>query len=109
MGRHERRQRDKETLRGRILEAARELFAESGYEAVTMRRVAAKIDYSPTTIYLHFQDKESLVRELCSEDFLSLAQCFGVRPGAMPTPWRASGPSAWPSSTSAWSTRTTTG
>lgn len=76
MGHEERRKRDQQTLRNRILDAARELFAELGHEAVTMRRIAEKIEYSPTTIYLHFRDKDALVRELCSVDFLSLAACF---------------------------------
>lgn len=76
MGKSERRQREQQSLRSRILDAARELFVESGYEAVTMRRIAGKIDYSPTTIYLHFEDKAALMRELCAEDFRSLAKCF---------------------------------
>jgi AcrR family transcriptional regulator len=76
MGRGDRRKRDQETLRDHILDAARALFAEFGYEAVTMRRIAERIEYSPTTIYLYFKDKEALVRELCSVDFLSLAAHF---------------------------------
>jgi AcrR family transcriptional regulator len=76
MGHDERRKRDQQILRNRILDAARELFADLGYEAVTMRRIAGKIEYSPTTIYLHFSDKAALMRELCSVDFLSLAACF---------------------------------
>jgi AcrR family transcriptional regulator len=47
-----------------------------GYDAVTMRKVADAIEYSPTTIYLHFKDKEELIRSLCLEDFLSLAKAF---------------------------------
>lgn len=76
MGLEQRRKRDQQVLRNRILDAARELFAGLGYEAVTMRRIAEKIEYSPTTIYLHFSDKAALVRELCSLDFLALAACF---------------------------------
>ena len=76
MGHEERRKRDQQALRNRILDAARELFADLGYEAVTMRKIAEKIEYSPTTIYLHFSDKDALLRELCSADFLSLAACF---------------------------------
>jgi AcrR family transcriptional regulator len=76
MGKGERRQREQQALRKRILDAARELFVEAGYDAVTMRRIAEKIDYSPTAIYLHFQDKGTLIQELCTEDFRSLAQCF---------------------------------
>ena len=76
MGIGERRQRDREVMRMKILDAARALFAEHGYEAVTMRKVAEKIEYSPTAIYRHFKDKETLVRELCSNDFVTLAQEF---------------------------------
>lgn len=76
MGSTERRQRDKEELRTKILDAARELFAKEGYEAVTMRRIADVIEYSPTALYFHFTDKEALVRELCVLDFRSLAAAF---------------------------------
>ncbi len=76
MGIKERREREKQEVRVRILDAARELFVRDGYEAVTMRKVAEAIEYSPTAIYLHFADKESLLRALCDEDFLSLAKAF---------------------------------
>ena len=76
MGINERREREREEVRGKILDAARDLFARDGYEAVTMRKIAEAIEYSPTAIYLHFKDKESLVRELCMGDFDSLARAF---------------------------------
>lgn len=76
MGITERREREKAEVRTKILDAARDLFAREGYEAVTMRRIARAIEYSPTAIYLHFADKESLVRTLCDEDFGALAKAF---------------------------------
>jgi len=76
MGSRERRQREKLETRDKILEAARELFVQHGYEGVSMRKVAEKIEYSPTTIYLHFADKESLFKELCQRDFAHLARVF---------------------------------
>jgi AcrR family transcriptional regulator len=76
MGITERREREREEVRRKILDAARELFARDGYEAVTMRKIAEAIEYSPTAIYLHFKDKESLVRELCLTDFDALAKAF---------------------------------
>lgn len=76
MGTTERRERQRVELREKILAAAREMFAREGYEAVTMRRIAERIEYSPTAIYGHFPDKEALVRELCDRDFLALAQQF---------------------------------
>jgi AcrR family transcriptional regulator len=77
LGPRERREREREETRAKILDAARDLFAAEGYEAVTMRRVAEKIEYSPTAIYFHFRDKETLLKELCENDFLTLAQQFG--------------------------------
>src|SRR5256885_9102837 len=73
MGPKERRAREREETRGVILDAARELFIAEGYEAVTMRRIADRIEYSPTAIYFHFRDKEALLKELCETDFLALA------------------------------------
>ena len=72
----ERRQREKQEVRERILEAARELFVAQGYEAVTMRQIAHKIEYTPTAIYFHFKDKEHLISELCAIDFLKMARTF---------------------------------
>ena len=76
MGTKERREREREEIRGKILDAARDLFVAEGYEAVTMRRIAEKIEYSPTAIYFHFRDKEALLTELCEADFHSLSQQF---------------------------------
>jgi AcrR family transcriptional regulator len=58
------------------VDTARDLFVELGVEAVTMREVAKRIDYTPTAIYHHFVDKDSLLTELCHRDFLALAQVF---------------------------------
>jgi AcrR family transcriptional regulator len=82
MGVKERRQREKSETRDKILDAARELFITEGYDGVSMRKVAEKIEYSPTTIYLHFADKEDLFHELVHEDFAQLAQVF--QSAAMP-------------------------
>ena len=72
----ERRAREKEELRQEILVAARDLFAKEGYENVTMRKIAEKIDYSPTTIYLYFQDKDDLCRAICEETSAKLVKQF---------------------------------
>jgi AcrR family transcriptional regulator len=74
MGVLERRQREKTNLRREILAAARELIAKEGYESVSMRKIAERIEYSPTTIYLYFRDKEELVREVCEETFMLLTR-----------------------------------
>jgi len=71
-----RRDRERTALRERILEAARELFVSEGIERVSMRRIAQRIGYTPTTLYHHFHDKEALLRALCEADFLALRQSF---------------------------------
>ena len=80
MGIVERREREREEVRRKILDAARELFTSEGYEKVTMRRIAEAIEYSPTAIYHHFADKEALVEALCYEDFARLLHVFEERP-----------------------------
>ncbi|MGA2921008.1 MAG: TetR/AcrR family transcriptional regulator [Candidatus Sulfotelmatobacter sp.] len=70
----ERREREKSETRDKILDAARELFVVEGYEGVSMRRVAEKIEYSPTAIYVYFADKQQLFHELCQQDYARLAE-----------------------------------
>jgi len=41
-----------------------------------MRRVAEKIEYSPTAIYVYFADKQELFHELCQQDYARLAEVF---------------------------------
>jgi AcrR family transcriptional regulator len=76
LGPKERREREREEVRTRILDAARELFASEGVDSVTMRRIADRIEYSPTAIYFHFRDKEALLAELCDCDFREFAHGF---------------------------------
>jgi AcrR family transcriptional regulator len=69
MGVKERKLRQKKFLRQEILDAASELFVKEGFENVSMRRIADKIEYSPTTIYLYFKDKAELLEQVCHETF----------------------------------------
>ena len=71
-----RRARARQDIRERIIDAARELFAAEGYDAVTMRRVAEQIEYTVPIIYQHFADKASLIREICHRDFREFAATF---------------------------------
>ncbi|MFN8606310.1 MAG: TetR/AcrR family transcriptional regulator [Vulcanimicrobiota bacterium] len=69
-----RREREREALRQSILQAARELFQQQDYSSVTLRKIAERIEYSPTTIYLYFKDKHALVMELIAEGFELLGE-----------------------------------
>lgn len=73
MGVAERHAREKEALRQRILEAASELFVTEGYQNVSIRKIAEKIEYAPSTIYLYFRDKQQLLENLAIDTFAGLA------------------------------------
>jgi len=74
MGVKERRARQKKFLRQEILDAASELFVRDGFENVSMRGIADKIEYSPTTIYIYFKDKAELLEQVCKDTFGRLVQ-----------------------------------
>ena len=77
MGIAERREREREALRTRIVEAARDIVSEKGLDALSMRAIAERIEYSPATLYLYFRDKEELVREVVREGFRRLGEFVG--------------------------------
>lgn len=64
MGIKERRQRQRQQLRDGILSAAREVASTEGWRAVTIRKIASLIEYSPPVIYEYFDSKEDLLLEL---------------------------------------------
>src|SRR4051812_37123163 len=67
-------ERERLARRARVLDAARGLFLERGVEAVTLREVAQRIEYSTTAVYVHFKDKAALVEAMVAEDFAAFAQ-----------------------------------
>lgn len=74
MGISERREKEKEDLQKSILAAAQEIFLEKGYEQTSIRNIAQKINYSPTTIYLYFKDKTAIFHALHSQGFQLLQE-----------------------------------
>jgi AcrR family transcriptional regulator len=69
MGSNERRAREKDEVRQKILAAATELFLEDGYASVSMRKIAEKIEYAPSTLYLYFDDKRAICNAIAVEAF----------------------------------------
>lgn len=72
MGLTERRQKEKVEMRQNILDAAMDLFSAEGFESVSIRKIAEKIEYHPSTIYLYFEDKDTIIFELHNIGFLKL-------------------------------------
>jgi AcrR family transcriptional regulator len=75
LGIKERHERDREAVRRAILDAARELFVSEGYENVSMRKIAERIEYSPAAIYSYFPSKDEIFIALAEEGVRLLADC----------------------------------
>src|SRR3954447_18806974 len=69
MGIKERQERDREAVRRAILDAARELFVAEGYQNVSIRKIAERIEYSPAAIYSYFPGKDDIFFALAEEGF----------------------------------------
>jgi AcrR family transcriptional regulator len=88
LGVKERQERDREALSRSILDAARELFVTHGYQEVSIRKIAERIEYSPAAIYGYFPSKDDIFFALAEEGFRLL---FSY--GASPRPADAADPS----------------
>ena len=69
MGVKERQERDREAVSRSILDAARELFVTHGYQEVSIRKIAERIEYSPAAIYSYFPSKDDIFFALAEEGF----------------------------------------
>lgn len=65
----ERKEREKEELKNRILNAAAEIVSEAGHNNLKIRAIAEKIEYSPRTIYLYYPDKAALLEAVIEKGF----------------------------------------
>jgi AcrR family transcriptional regulator len=72
MGTVERKEREKEELRERILVAAKTLFLQKGVGKTSIRNIADLIEYSPGSIYHYFKDKNEIFHALHQEGFQQL-------------------------------------
>jgi AcrR family transcriptional regulator len=69
LGVKERQEREREAVSRSILDAARELFVTHGYQEVSIRKIADRIEYSPAAIYGYFQRKDDIFFALAEEGF----------------------------------------
>ncbi len=79
MGIKERHERDREAVRRSILDAARELFVAEGFENVSIRKIAERIEYSPAAIYGYFPSKDDIFFALAEEGLQLLGDPSDVR------------------------------
>lgn len=74
MGIAERREREKQELREKILDKARDILIRDGQDNLSIRNIASAAEYSPATIYLYFKDKDEIVYELMEMGFALMVQ-----------------------------------
>jgi len=68
----ERKLEEKQEMHNRILNGARKVFLQKGYDQTSMRNIAQEINYSPGSIYFYFKDKSEIFHELHKEGFTLL-------------------------------------
>lgn len=78
------RREPREELREKIVEAARDIVGEQGLDALSMRALAVRIGYSPATIYLHFRDKDEILRGVMEEGFKRLGATMAREQASLP-------------------------
>jgi AcrR family transcriptional regulator len=66
------------TRREEILQAAKELFLQVGYDATTIRKIADRVGVSAPALYLYFADKEAILIALCDQTFGFLIDRIGA-------------------------------
>lgn len=69
LGVKERQEREREAVSRAILDAARDLFVAEGYQNVSIRKIADRIEYSPAAIYSYFPSKDDIFYALAEEGF----------------------------------------
>jgi AcrR family transcriptional regulator len=84
MGTKERQERERTKVRQAILDAARDLFVKQGFEHVSIRKIAERIEYSPAAIYSYFPSKDDIFFALAEEGFLLLCGDWLAQPELLP-------------------------
>ena len=78
MGVSERKHKETKALREKILDTAEDIFVHEGIKQVTMRRIAASIDYAPTVLYRLFANKADLLDHLIARGYKGVRDQYAV-------------------------------
>ncbi|WP_437918368.1 TetR/AcrR family transcriptional regulator [Sphingobacterium sp. LRF_L2] len=76
MGISERKLRQQEEIRAKIIEQSWSIIEEEGWNALSIRRIADAIEYSVPVIYKHFENKEAIQEHFTKEGFIELTNCM---------------------------------
>ncbi len=72
----ERRRKEKEELRQQILEVAKDIASNDGWQNLTIRKICKEINYTAPVVYQYFESKEMILQSLRKDGFLQVFILF---------------------------------
>jgi AcrR family transcriptional regulator len=85
----ERRERDRAERHQLIIRIAREIAEAEGWDAVTTRRLAERIEYSQPVLYSHFAGKDAIVTAVALDGMTELTAAIDATRAAAGSPEQA--------------------
>ncbi|WP_433261741.1 TetR/AcrR family transcriptional regulator [Actinosynnema sp. CS-041913] len=82
----QRRERERAERHRLIVDAARDLAETEGWDAVTTRRLAERVEYSQPVLYSHFKGKDAIVRAVAVQGFVELGERLRAARGGQDGP-----------------------
>ena len=73
-----RREREKEAMRELIISTAKEIIADEGFDNVSIRKIANKIEYSPSIIYHYFKDKDEIMNTVMNSGYMKIVRAVSI-------------------------------
>src|SRR5579871_4872104 len=86
MGSKERIHRLKEQTRVNILDAAHDIVKDEGWQALSMRKIADRIEYTAPIIYEYYANKEAILLELTKKGYMMLSERMQTAAAKHPDP-----------------------
>lgn len=81
-----RREKEKEAMKELIISTAKEIIAKEGFDNLSIRKIANKIEYSPSIIYHYFQDKEEIVNTVMRSGYMKIVSAVSISDAENITP-----------------------
>lgn len=81
-----RREREIEEMKELIISAAQEIVAEEGFDRLSIRKIAGKIEYSPSIIYHYFKDKDEILDNVIRSGYMKIVNAVSKAYGESLTP-----------------------
>lgn len=81
-----RKERERSERQQRIIDTAREIAETDGWDAVTVRKLAERIEYSQPVLYSHFAGKDAIVSAVAEQGCAELAAALGALVDTADTP-----------------------